>query len=124
MADWPSAFTYAARRLRRQPTFLAVSLLTLALGIGANTAIFSVIKAVVLNPLPYAEPERIVVLWEVNPEGNQDRVSVPDLPGLEKRSADAGVDCRVPAGGLHLRGIGRADETCRECARRPACSRS
>ena len=77
MADWLSAFKYAARGLRRQPTFLAVSLLTLALGIGATTAIFSVIKAVVLNPLPYDAPERLAVLWEVNPEGNQERVSVP-----------------------------------------------
>jgi putative ABC transport system permease protein len=72
-----SAFTYAARTLRRQPTFAAIALLTLALGIGANTAIFSVIKTVVLNPLPYEAPERITVLWEVNPEGNQDRVSTP-----------------------------------------------
>lgn len=77
MADWLSALKYAARGLRRQPTFLAVALLTLSLGIGATTAIFSVIKAVVLNPLPYAAPERLVVLWEVNPEGNLDRVSVP-----------------------------------------------
>jgi putative ABC transport system permease protein len=77
MADWLSAFKYAARGLRRQPTFLVVSLLTLALGIGATTAIFSVIKAVVLNPLPYDEPERIAVLWELSPEGNQERVSVP-----------------------------------------------
>lgn len=77
MADWLSALKYAARGLRRQPTFLLVALLTLSLGIGATTAIFSVIKAVVLNPLPYAAPERIVVLWEVNPEGNLDRVSVP-----------------------------------------------
>lgn len=77
MADWLSALKYAARGLRRQPTFLAVALLTLSLGIGATTAIFSVIKAVVLNPLPYDAPERIVVLWEVNPEGNLDRVSVP-----------------------------------------------
>ncbi len=77
MAHWRSAFVYAFRTLRRQPTFVLVALLTLALGIGANAAIFSVIKAVVLNPLPYEEPDRIVVVWEVNPEGSLDRVSVP-----------------------------------------------
>jgi putative ABC transport system permease protein len=91
MADWMSAFTYAARTLRRQPTFALIALATLALGIGANTAIFSVIKTVVLNPLPYADPERIVVVWEVNPEGNQDRVSVPTFDDwrTEVRSLEA-----------------------------------
>ncbi len=84
MADWISAFRYAFHTLRRQPTFLAVALLTLALGIGANTAIFSVIKTVVLNPLPYEAPERIAVLWEVSPEGNQDRVSVPTFADWKK----------------------------------------
>jgi len=77
MADWTAAFTYAFRTLRRQPTFVLVAVLTLALGIGANTAIFSVIKTVVLNPLPYEDPEKIAVLWEVNPDGNQGSVSVP-----------------------------------------------
>jgi len=77
MSDWSSAFTHALRSLRRQPTFTLIALATLALGIGANTAIFSVIKTVVLNPLPYPDPERIVVVWEVSPEGNQDRVSIP-----------------------------------------------
>ena len=86
MADWLSAFKYAARGLRRQPTFLLVALLTLALGIGATTAIFSVIKAVVLNPLPYDAPERIVVVWEVNPEGNLDRVSVPTFGDWQKEA--------------------------------------
>lgn len=77
MSDWASALSHAFRTLRRQPTFTLIALATLALGIGANTAIFSIIKTVVLNPLPYPDPERIVVLWEVSPEGNQDRVSVP-----------------------------------------------
>jgi putative ABC transport system permease protein len=77
MSDWTAAFTYAFRTLRRQPTFALVAVLTLALGIGANTAIFSVIKTVVLNPLPYEDPEQIAVLWEVNPEGNQGPVSSP-----------------------------------------------
>jgi putative ABC transport system permease protein len=77
MADWLSAFRYAFRTLRRQPTFVLIALLTLTLGIGANTALFSIIRAVVLNPLPYEDPEKIVVLWEVNPDGVLDRVSVP-----------------------------------------------
>ena len=84
MADWISAFKYASRALGRQPTFLLVALLTLALGIGATTAIFSVIKAVVLNPLPYEAPEQIAVLWEVNPEGNQERVSVPTFQDWQR----------------------------------------
>ena len=66
---------YAWRSLRRQPTFTAVAVLTLVLGIGLNTAIFSVIKAVLLNPLPYDDPSRLVVVWEQNPDGNRDLVA-------------------------------------------------
>jgi putative ABC transport system permease protein len=77
MSDWTSAIVYAVRTLRRQPTFALIAILTLTLGIGANTAIFSVIKTVLLNPLPYADPDRIGVVWEVNPDGAQERVSVP-----------------------------------------------
>ena len=79
MSDWAAAFKYAFRTLRRQPTFALVAILTLTLGIGANTAIFSVIKTVVLNPLPYESPEKIAILWEVNPDGNQGPVSVPSF---------------------------------------------
>jgi len=66
---------YASRSLLRQPTFTAVAVLTLVLGIGTNTAIFSVIKAVLLNPLPYDDPSRLVVVWEQNPDGNRDLVA-------------------------------------------------
>ncbi len=54
---------YALRGLRRSPGFAAAAIATLALGMGATTAIFSVIRAVVLAPLPYAEPERRVMIW-------------------------------------------------------------
>ena len=86
MTDWAAAFRYAFRTLRRQPTFTIVSILTLALGIGANTAIFSVIKTVVLNPLPYESPEKIAILWEVNPDGNQGPVSVPTFEDWKREA--------------------------------------
>ena len=66
---------YACRSLARQPTFALVGILTLVLGIGTNTAIFSVIKAVLLNQLPYQDPLRLVVLSEQSPEGRSDLVA-------------------------------------------------
>src|SRR5580704_17355934 len=66
---------YAFRSLAWQPTFAAVAILTLVLGIGTNTAIFSVIKAVLLNELPYQDPSHLVVLWEQSPTGSADLVA-------------------------------------------------
>jgi predicted permease len=58
---------HAARRLARTPMFTSATVLTLALGIGANTAIFSIINGALLEPLPFAEPDRLVALWQTAP---------------------------------------------------------
>jgi putative ABC transport system permease protein len=72
---------YGARMLLKKPGFTLVAVLTLGLGIGANTAIFSVVNATLLRPLPYSEPERLVQVWETKPRANRwsDWVSYPDF---------------------------------------------
>src|SRR5437870_4226681 len=72
---------YGVRLLRRRPGVTLIAVLTLALGIGANTAIFSVVYAVLLRPLPFAEQERLVVMWKKDITANTPFVelSVPEF---------------------------------------------
>jgi len=76
---------YAARQLTGRPAFALLAVLTLALGIGANTAIFSVVHGVLLKPLPYAEPDRLVQLWETNPLRNWTEATIAPANLLDWR---------------------------------------
>ena len=76
---------YAIRMLIRKPGFTAVSVLTLALGIGANTAIFSVVNGVLLRPLPFQDPDRIATFWQSNPLSGVQREDVSPANFLDWR---------------------------------------
>jgi len=80
---------YAARSLRRAPAFTAAAILTLALGIGATTAIYSVVRTVWLRPLPYSAPNRVVRVWEKNSRLGIPRfsASVPNFLSWRERSS-------------------------------------
>src|SRR4051794_19801647 len=89
---------YALRMLIRKPGFSIVAVFTLALGIGANTAIFSVVNAVLLKPLPFDRPEQLIKLWESFPRGFG-TVSVPNLKDWrEQNTAFSGIAAYQSAG--------------------------
>src|SRR5271169_236581 len=83
---------YGARLLWKSPVFTTVALLTLALGMGAVTAIFSVVDTVLLKPLPFRDAERLLVIWEKNPSQNRQKMFVSPANFLAWREQSRTVE--------------------------------
>src|SRR5579863_1787869 len=105
---------FGLRTFTRNPGFTCVAVLTIALGIGANTAMFSIVQGVIFAPLPFPQANRLVFLWEKLPGGHQLSVSYPNFEDWRRisRSCDAmsalafhNFDLTAPGRAEHLLGI-------------------
>ena len=101
-------FRYAIRQLRKSPGFALVSVLTLALGIGANTAVFSVVDTVLLRPLPYHEPERLMLVSETETAAPGDEIGVAAQEYLDYRDQNRSFSdvAAFQSNGFNLTGEG------------------
>jgi len=106
IADLWQDLRFGVRMLSKQPGFTLIAVLTLALGIGANTAIFSVVNGVLLRPLPYAHPDRIVALWQTSKAGDRLPMAWPNFTDLQAQQTvfDA-MGAAFPVG-MILTGVG------------------
>ena len=96
---------YGLRTLRKSPGFATVAVLTLAIGIGANTAIFSFVNGVLLKPLPYGEPERIVRVLEKPPGGGRNGISTLNYLDWQKDNTVFEYMAAQTGGSVTLTGI-------------------
>ncbi|HEY3044932.1 MAG TPA: ABC transporter permease, partial [Vicinamibacterales bacterium] len=96
---------YALRLWRRRPGFAFIALLTLALGVGANTAMFSIVNAVLLRPLPYAHADRLVAVWGRQPGNPRSLVAYPEYDALRAQNHTFDALCLFLGQSVNLTGV-------------------
>ena len=96
---------FSLRMLRKNPGFTAIAILTLALGIGANTAVYTVVNAVLLEPLPVPNPDELVTLRETFPPSGTGSVSVPDLKDWQEQNRVLQGIAAYKIGSFNLKGL-------------------
>ncbi len=101
---------FGLRMMAKSPGFAAVAILTLALGIGANTALFSVVNGVLLNPLPYSEPEQLVTLAESKPNFDSGSISFPNFRDWRKDNRTFSAMGLTRSSSFSLTGTGDAEQ--------------
>lgn len=104
IADLWQDLLYGFRMLLKQPVASIIAVLTLSLGIGANTAIFSVINGLILRPLPYPKPEQVVKLWEMDAKGQKLQFSDANFEDLSAGSSSFQSTAQYSAGTFSLAG--------------------
>jgi len=101
---------FALRMLAKSPAFTAIAVLTLALAIGANTAIFSVVNGVLLNPLPYPQPDQLVTIHESKPNFNTGSISYPNFLDWQKQNQSLSSMAVSRSFSFSLTGLGPAEQ--------------
>jgi putative ABC transport system permease protein len=108
---------YGIRSLRKAPGFAVIAAITLALGIGANTAMFSIVNGVLLRPIPFTEPDRLLKLYTSMPQFDQASVSYPNFLDWQQRSGSFEQMAAYRFDNFNL--TGQADPGCRARWLRP-----
>jgi putative ABC transport system permease protein len=98
---------FGIRGLLKSPGFTAIAVITLALGIGANWAIFGLVRAILIRPLPFQDPDRLVWVWDVQPQPKRAPVSYPEF--VDGRSTDEVFELMSAGRGVNFNVKGPSD---------------
>jgi predicted permease len=109
VGHWWSEWRYGVRTLKRAPLFACSTILVLALGIAANTAVFSIINGVLLRPLPLSDPERLVSMWSTRTDRDRAPLSILDFEDFRSRSVSLADAAALATWGANLVGGGEPE---------------